>query len=119
MLGQAEYEAFLKSYDEDKYQGLRFNIGKGKQEDFLALAEEAFSLEKIPWAEHGFYYGAEAAPGKHAYHEAGVYLYRSRVLWHRRLICKPDRVSECWIFAQRPVVRQRRSRHRCEGKDCS
>ena len=38
MLGQAEYEAFLKSYDEDKYQGLRFNIGKGKQEDFLALA---------------------------------------------------------------------------------
>lgn len=73
MLGQAEYEAFLKSYDEDKYQGLRFNIGKGKQEDFLALAEEAFSLEKIPWAEHGFYYGAEAAPGKHAYHEAGVY----------------------------------------------
>ena len=73
MLGQAEYEAFLKSYDEDKYQGLRFNIGKGKQEDFLALAEDAFSLEKIPWAEHGFYYGAEAAPGKHAYHEAGVY----------------------------------------------
>lgn len=73
MLGQAEYETFLKSYDEDKYQGLRFNIGKGKQEDFLALAEDAFSLEKIPWAEHGFYYGAEAAPGKHAYHEAGVY----------------------------------------------
>ena len=73
MLGQAEYEAFLKSYDEDKYQGLRFNIGKGKQEDFLALAEDAFYLEKIPWAEHGFYYGAEAAPGKHAYHEAGVY----------------------------------------------
>lgn len=47
MLGQAEYEAFLKSYDENKYQGLRFNIGKGKQEDFLALAEDAFSLEKI------------------------------------------------------------------------
>lgn len=80
MLGQAEYETFLKSYDEDKYQGLRFNIGKGKQEGFLALAEDAFSLEKIPWAEHGFYYGAEAAPASMLTMRRVSIICRSRVL---------------------------------------
>ena len=35
MLGQDEYDAFLQSYDEPKYQGLRFNPLKGALADFM------------------------------------------------------------------------------------
>ena len=30
-------------------------------------------LSKVPWAENGYYYEAEDCPGKHPYHDAGVY----------------------------------------------
>lgn len=93
MLGQAEYEAFLKSYDEDKYQGLRFNIEREKQEDFLALAEEAFSLEKIRGQSRILLRcGGCTGPSMLTMRRVSI-ICRSRVLWHRRLICKPDRVS--------------------------
>ena len=70
MLG-AEYDEFLASYDLPKYQSLRVNMLKGTKEAFLE--KETFSLTEIPWAENGYYYEAEDAPGKHPYHEAGVY----------------------------------------------
>lgn len=70
MLG-GEYEAFLASYDLPKYQALRINPLKTKKELFLSQAP--FSLSQIPWATNGFYYDKEDAPGKHPYHEAGVY----------------------------------------------
>lgn len=70
MLGE-EYEAFLASYDLPKYQALRINPLKGDKEQFLTRAP--FKLEQIAWAEYGFYYGNEDTPGKHPYHEAGVY----------------------------------------------
>ena len=70
MLG-AEYPAFLKSYDEDRHQALRLNILKGS---VGKLRERLpFSLSPVPWAEDGFYYGKDDAPGKHPFHEAGVY----------------------------------------------
>lgn len=70
MLGN-EYPAFLESYKEDRIQGLRVNTLKGTAEDFLKRAP--FALEPIPWSESGFYYDSAAQPGKHPYHEAGVY----------------------------------------------
>ena len=70
MLGQ-EYRAFEDSYQKERYQALRVNTLKGTKEDFLKKAP--FSLEEVPWEENGFYYGGEDAPGKHPYHEAGVY----------------------------------------------
>lgn len=70
MLG-AEYEAFEQSYAHAKHQSLRLNPLKGKKEHFLELAP--FSLEEIPWCRDGYYYKAEDTPGKHPYHEAGVY----------------------------------------------
>ena len=39
MLGQDEYDAFLQSYDEPKYQGLRFNPLKLSLADFMDQAE--------------------------------------------------------------------------------
>lgn len=66
-----EYEAFLESYDMDRAQGLRVNPLKADQEVFQK--NSPFHLKQIPWAKEGLYYEAEDRPGKHPYHEAGVY----------------------------------------------
>ncbi len=70
MLGE-EYHAFLDSYDREKSQSLRLNTGKGRREQFLQTSP--FSLKQVAWEENGFYYEKEDRPGKHPYHEAGVY----------------------------------------------
>lgn len=65
-----EYPAFQISYSQNSEQALRVNPAKAGQE-FLKKAP--FSLSLVPWAEEGYYYTAEDTPGKHPYHEAGVY----------------------------------------------
>ncbi len=70
MLGE-EYPAFLQSYDEKRWYGLRYNPLKTNKETFLN--KMPFLLEKVEWAEEGYYYKEEEQPGKHAFHEAGVY----------------------------------------------
>ncbi len=70
MLGE-EYPAFLESYEKPKRQALRINPIKGTVQEIRGKLP--FSLEEIPWEKNGFCYGAEDAPGKHPYHEAGVY----------------------------------------------
>lgn len=70
MLGE-EYPAFLASYDMQRYQALRINTLKADKEQFLT--QTTFELEPVCWTKNGFYYGAADAPGKHPYHEAGVY----------------------------------------------
>lgn len=67
----AEYPAFLESYEKERVQGLRLNPLKLSGEEFLRISP--FSLKKIPWAEEGWYYEAGERPGKHPYHEAGLY----------------------------------------------
>lgn len=70
MLG-SEYEAFAASYGKERSQGLRLNLLKTDRAVFLQ--QTPFSLRQISWAEEGFYYGAGERPGRHPYHEAGVY----------------------------------------------
>lgn len=70
MLGE-EYPAFEASYEKEKYQALRLNPLKGNREDFLEKC--IFTLTPVPWEKNGFYYTAQDTPGKHPYHEAGVY----------------------------------------------
>lgn len=70
MLGN-EYEEFEACYDREKYRALRFNPLKGEVSAFLKQAP--FSLTEVPWSEYGYYYKSEDTPGKHPYHEAGVY----------------------------------------------
>ena len=38
MLPQEEYEAFIQSYDKERYQSLRFNPLKGERENFLQIS---------------------------------------------------------------------------------
>ena len=86
MKGQldAEYEAFLASYDQPPSIGLRVNTLKLSPSQFTALAANIFSphapagqhtapLTPIPWAPAGFTLPPDTRPGKHPYHAAGLY----------------------------------------------
>ncbi|PKR83675.1 RsmF rRNA methyltransferase first C-terminal domain-containing protein [Heyndrickxia camelliae] len=66
-----EFDDFLQSYEEPKIQGLRINTLKLSIDDFLSI--NPFTLEPIPWVNGGFFYQEENRPGKHPYHEAGLY----------------------------------------------
>ena len=70
MLGE-EFPAFLQSYEEEKKQSLRINPLKGNKEDFLS--QNPFTLTPVEWEQNGYYFEADDRPGKHPYHEAGVY----------------------------------------------
>lgn len=80
MLGE-EYIEFVESFERERYQALRLNPLKvaegGENAAELLVAnhfdKSPFSLEKVDWSEYGYYYEKEAQPGKHPYHEAGVY----------------------------------------------
>ncbi len=102
MLGE-EYGAFLESYGMGHVQGLRLNPGKIGQngrsaaERFGGAVERSASgvdgsgaaagqsaggaagdmgfahLSPVPWAEDGYYYQPSDQPGKHPFHEAGIY----------------------------------------------
>ena len=73
MLREA-YPAFLRSYEDEKAQALRVNALKGTKEEFLAKADFG-SLREVAWEKNGLYYTetSDCAPGKHPFHEAGVY----------------------------------------------
>lgn len=74
MLGEA-YPAFLHSYEKEKVQALRVNTLKDTREVFLERMPFA-DLRIVPWEKNGFYFSnsdSEIAPGKHPFHEAGVY----------------------------------------------
>lgn len=66
-----EYPDFIQSYNETKNQALRLNPLKGDSGRFLDIS--SFHLTPVPFAESGYYYEEEDRPGKHPYHEAGVY----------------------------------------------
>ncbi len=83
-----EYRAFEASYDKERVQGLRFSklklphgrTGPGEDsKDWVSglaarAAERAgFSLSPVPWVKEGFYYESQDRPGRHPYHEAGLY----------------------------------------------
>lgn len=68
---KTEYEAFFESYEKERVQGLRRNPEKTEEKEFLEKVP--FHLTKIPWAKEGYYYDSSDRPGKHPYHEAGLY----------------------------------------------
>ncbi len=69
MLGK-EYQEFLAAYDEPRVRTLRVNKKKAGEE-FAARC--GFRLRSVPWAANGYYYEPGDDPGRHVYHEAGVY----------------------------------------------
>lgn len=74
---QTEYGEFLASYDCEKHQALRLNGLKyalgGVCATELSDGKGFAGLSPVSWTENGYYYTAGDQPGKHPYHEAGVY----------------------------------------------
>ena len=87
-----EYGEFLKALEGDRHQALRLNVlktgaegktaaevlagvaGQKQSEESAGEAERfILQLEPVSWAENGYYYEAGLQPGKHPYHEAGLY----------------------------------------------
>ena len=70
LLGE-EYDAYLASFDEERFYGLRVNTLKLSAEEMAARG--VFSLRPVPWCETGFYYDGAERPAKHPYYHAGLY----------------------------------------------
>lgn len=70
LLGE-EFPAFMASYEEPRYYGLRMNPLKVEKDDFLRACP--FRLSPVPWAEEGFYYEEGERPGKHPFYHTGLY----------------------------------------------
>lgn len=66
-----ESEQFFASYDSPRAYGLRRNPLKMERGQFEA--QMPFSLEKVSWAKEGYYYACEQRPGRHPFHEMGLY----------------------------------------------
>jgi NOL1/NOP2/sun family putative RNA methylase len=95
MLG-GEWQQFLECYENDRYQALRINpLKKGLTAELRASLLQKFGAEKqVPWELNGYYYSEEARPGKHAYHEAGLYY-----------IQEPSAMSAAALLAPKPGMR--------------
>ncbi len=64
---------FFDALKSERYYGVRANTLKVNA-DFRGVPDLPFKTDrKIPWAEGGYYYGGDEHPGKHPYHEAGLY----------------------------------------------
>lgn len=107
----AEFDAFLEGYDNDKYQALRINPLKKAPVDIDAIFAELIRSSKnnekdeqctdseqeweaVPWEKNGYYYNRALRPGKHAYHEAGVYY-----------IQEPSAMSAAALLAPKPGMK--------------
>jgi len=83
LFSDKEYEEFINAFDTDheRFHALRLNCNKcrSKEELFDVLQSQGGNDEgktdftKVPWEDTGFYYDESMAPGKHPYHEAGLY----------------------------------------------
>ncbi|MGG6314554.1 RsmB/NOP family class I SAM-dependent RNA methyltransferase [Paenibacillus macerans] len=67
----SEFDAFLSSYDNPRYAGIRINTLKIAPDAFRKLAP--FELRPIPWCETGYYVDEQIKPGKYPYYHAGLY----------------------------------------------
>lgn len=72
-----EYEEFYEGFQGIRYSAFRLNPHKENEEEFWNIVREMEDFpekEEIPWEKNGYYYDREKVfPGKHPFHEAGVY----------------------------------------------
>lgn len=66
-----EYKDFIASYEEESIAGMRLNPLKANREEFEK--ENPFYCQPIDWCGTGYYYRKETRPGRHPWHEAGMY----------------------------------------------
>lgn len=69
LLGEDGVKKYLEAFENDAQRSLRVNTDKMSVDDFIKSGK--FDIEKIPYAENGFYFGSEKV-GSHPYHHAGI-----------------------------------------------
>ena len=94
-----DYDRFLKSCREERNRGLRVNTLKISREKFLRMSP--FKLEPVPWAPEGFYYDEKDRPGKHPYHEAGLYYIQEPSAMAVGILADPRPGRKCSICVRR------------------
>ncbi len=67
----AEADAFFESYSLPRAYGLRRNPLKAGRKLFEELVP--FALEPVSWADEGYYCKETERPGKHVFHDMGLY----------------------------------------------
>ncbi len=76
LLSEKEYQEFLDSFENLEKRNPSFRINRMKVGDETKKLFGELSMkdpDTVPWEEKGFFYDEATAPGKHPYHEAGVY----------------------------------------------
>ena len=88
MLGD-DYPAFLAAYDRPNTPALRVNPMKAAEADEAALLPCMGTT--VPWARYGYYYdpNSDLRPGKHPYHDAGVYYIQEASAMIPASLCPP------------------------------
>ena len=89
MLGD-DFPAFLAAYDRPNTPALRANptkVAEVYETSLLSCMGHA-----VPWAKHGYYYdpNSQIRPGKHPYHEAGVYYIQEASAMIPASLCPPE-----------------------------
>lgn len=92
-----EWDDFLYSYDNNRFQALRFNTLKVQsQEERMRILKtlKISSEKKVSWADEAYYFDENVRPGKHPYHEMGLYY-----------IQEPSAMSAAALLAPKPGMR--------------
>lgn len=92
-----EWDDFLYSYDNNRFQALRFNTLKvqSPEERMRILKVLGISSDKrVSWADEAYYFDENVRPGKHPYHEMGLYY-----------IQEPSAMSAAALLAPKPGMR--------------
>ncbi len=92
-----EWDDFLYSYDNNRFQALRFNTLKVQsQEERMRILKtlKISSDKKVSWADEAYYFDENVRPGKHQYHEMGLYY-----------IQEPSAMSAAALLAPKPGMR--------------
>lgn len=89
-----EYKDFAYCYENDNYQALRINTLKVSDDRKKSVLDEFSCSKSVPWAEDGYYYEPEQRPGKHPYHEMGLYY-----------IQEPSAMSAAAMLSPKPGLR--------------
>lgn len=90
MLGE-EYDAFVAAYDRQNTPALRMDPVKVPDAYIANTPLLSCIGRRVPWADSAYYYTAdtELRPGKHPYHDAGVYYIQEASAMIPASLCPP------------------------------
>lgn len=92
-----EWDDFLYSYDNNRFQALRFNTLKVQSHEEIMRILKVLGIssdKRVSWADEAYYFDENVRPGKHPYHEMGLYY-----------IQEPSAMSAAALLAPKPGMR--------------